>query len=71
MPIGDIGYEFTVFADLKMRLKFYEADEEFPPQLTVLFHTNALSSAHYETIFYIMNFQMDQIVEEMKRDKNF
>ena len=71
MPIGDIGYEFTVFADLKMRLKFYEADEEFPPQLTVLFHANALSYARYETIFYIMNFQMDQIVEEMKRDKNF
>lgn len=54
-----------------MRLKFYEADEEFPPQLTVLFHTNALSYAHYETIFYIMNFQMDQIMEEMKRGKNF
>lgn len=71
VPIGDIGYEFTVFADLKMRLKFYEADEEFPPQLTVLFHANALSYARYETIFYIMNFQMDQIVEEMKRGENF
>ena len=69
VPIGDIGYEFTVFADLKMRLKFYEADEEFPPQLTVLFHANALSYAHYETIFYIMNFQMDQIVDEINRCK--
>ena len=67
VPIGDIGYEFTVFADLKMRLKFYKADEEFPPQLTVLFHANALSYARYETVFYIMNFQMDQIVDAMKQ----
>lgn len=66
VPIGDIGYEFTVFSDLKMRLKFYEADEEFPPQLTVLFHANALSYARYETIFYIMNFQMDRIADQMK-----
>lgn len=61
IDIGDIGYEFPVFADLMLRLKFYEADDEFPPQLTVLFSSNALSYVRYETIFYIMNHQLSQI----------
>ena len=51
--MGDIGYAVPVFPDMDMCLKFYFADEEFPPQLTFLWDRNVLQFVRYETVYYI------------------
>ncbi len=50
---GDIGYRLPIFPDLFMELKFYFGDEEFSPQLTLLWDENSLSFVRYETLYYI------------------
>ena len=51
--MGDISYRLQIFPDLPMCLKFYFGDEEFPPQLTLLWDRNMLRFVRYETIYYI------------------
>ena len=53
VPLGDLGYELPVFPGVAMCLKFYFADEEFPPQLTFLWDKNMLQFVRYETVYYI------------------
>lgn len=67
IPLGDIGYELPLFADLKLRMKFYGADDEFPPQLTIFLNSNALEFLYYETAFYVIVYLLDRLADEMKR----
>ena len=53
VPLGDIGYQLHIFPDLPMCLKFYFGDEEFPPQLTLMWDKNSLQFVRYETLYYI------------------
>ena len=64
--MGDIGFEFPVFQDIKVILKFYHADEEFPASLTLLWDANMLQFVFYETVFYIAGCLLSMILEEMK-----
>lgn len=64
--MGDIGFEFPVFQDIKVILKFYHADEEFPASLTLLWDANMLQFVFYETVFYIAGCLLGMILEEMK-----
>lgn len=65
--MGDIGYQFPVFAELSVILKFYHADEDFPASVTLLWDENMLQFAFYETVFYIAGFLLESIRNEMKR----
>ena len=51
--LGDLGYRLAVFPGLWMCLKFYFGDDEFPPQLTLLWDRNILQFVRYETVYYI------------------
>lgn len=53
IQLGDMGYKLHIFPDLCMNLKFYFADEDFPPQLTFLWDKNILQFVRYETVYYI------------------
>lgn len=53
MPLGDMAYRLPVFPGLDMMLKFYHADEDFPPQLTCLWDRNVLQFLRYETVYYV------------------
>ena len=66
---GDIGYRFSVFADLPVVLKFYGSDEDFPASVTLLWDENMLSYVYYETVFYIAGFLLGEICREMARIK--
>ncbi len=37
LDMGDFGYEFQIFPEIKIRYIFYEGDEDFPPYITVIF----------------------------------
>ena len=50
---GDISYKIPVFKDLCIVVAFWEADEDFPPQLQIKPDTNTLDYMRYETIWYM------------------
>ena len=68
--MGDIGFQFPLFADLRVIMKFYHSDEDFPASVTLLWDQNLLRYIHYETVFYIAGFLLDQITREMCNDEN-
>ena len=53
VPMGDIGYCLPIFPGVAVCLKFYFGDEEFAPQLTLLWDQNMLQFVRYETVYYI------------------
>ncbi len=68
--MGDIGFQFPLFADLCVIMKFYHSDEDFPAGITLLWDQNLLQYIHYETVFYIAGFLLDQIIKEMCNYEN-
>ena len=69
VSIGDIGFEFIVYQDLKVRLKFYRADDEFAAQIILLWPDNALEYMYYETTFYVLGFLIQRIAGKMKQEE--
>ena len=61
VPMGDIGFQFPLFADLSVILKFYRSDEEFPASITLLWNQNLLDYVYYETVFYIAGVLLNNI----------
>lgn len=63
---GDMGFQFPLFGDLTVKLKFYRADEDFPASVTLLWEENLLQFVYYETVFYIAGFLLNSILARMK-----
>lgn len=63
--MGDMGYLLWIFPDLPMCLKFYFGDEDFPPQLTLLWDKNTLRFVRYETAYYIAGCLQKRLLELM------
>lgn len=61
--MGDMGYRLEIFPGLSMCLKFYFADEEFPPSLTLLWDKNILRFVRYETVYYIAGCLQERLLE--------
>ena len=66
VPMGDIGFRFTMFRDLDVILKFYHSDEDFPASITLLWDENLLDFMFYETVFYTAGFLLKSIQTQMK-----
>ena len=49
---GDLCFDLDLFPDLPVRLRFWHADEEFPPQLDLLWDRSALQYLRYETTWF-------------------
>jgi len=65
VPMGDLGFRFTMFRDLDVILKFYHADEDFPASITLLWDENLLDFMFYETVFYTAGFLLKAIYAQM------
>ena len=63
--MGDIGFQFPIYKDITVILKFYRADEDFPASVTLLWDANMLQFVFYETVFYIAGFLLNAIAEQM------
>lgn len=59
LPRGDVGLEADVFDCMKLRLHFWDADEEFPAQANILFDSHADRFLHEETVI-MMGMEMTQ-----------
>lgn len=67
VPMGDLGFRLPAFPDLAMQLKFYHADEEFPPTLTLMWDRNTLDFVRYETVYYIasaLSFRLERLLAQ-------
>lgn len=62
-PVGDAAFILPIFPFLPMVFQFWEGDDEFPPQIRLLWDSNALSFVRYETIWYISG----DLLEELRR----
>lgn len=49
---GDLAFDLALFPDLPVRLRFWHADEDFPPTLDLLWDRNALLFLRYETTWF-------------------
>lgn len=71
IPQGDVGFRLWAFDFLPFELRFWEADEEFPPSLSLLWDRNLLKYIHYETSYFIAGHLMRRLKELMEEDKCF
>ena len=63
---GDLCFDIKVFPDLPIRLRFWHADEEFPPTLDLLWEKNTLDFLRYETTWYAAGVLRRQIARLLK-----
>ena len=49
---GDVSYLLPLFDFMYVWLKFYDADDEFLPSMTIMWDRNILAFMHYETLYY-------------------
>lgn len=65
VPSGDIAYRIEVFDGLPVMLQLWFGDDEFPPNLRLLWDENALMYLRYETMYYARGLLLEQIKEKM------
>ena len=65
---GDVSFTLPVFDFFPVQLRFWEADEEFPPLLQWFWDANALQFVHYETLWYLSG-QMREAIEARMEGK--
>lgn len=64
--MGDVAYRLDIFPFLPVILRFWESDEDFPPELTFLWDENTLDFVHYETTYYIRGHLIGRLLELME-----
>lgn len=60
---GDMAYLLPLTDFLSVVLQFWEADEEFPPTLSVLVDSQILDFMHFETVWYALSHIMTRLHE--------
>ena len=62
---GDLCFELDLFPDLPVRLRFWHADEDFPPSLDLLWDRNTLLFLRYETTWFAAGVLRTRLREAM------
>ena len=62
---GDACFELDLFPDLPVRLRFWHADEDFPPSLDLLWDANTLQFLRYETTWFAAGVLRSRLREAM------
>ena len=65
LPQGDISYALELFDGLPIALQFWHGDEEFPPNLRLLWDENSLQYIKYETMYFARSLLLHRIKELM------
>ena len=68
MPKGEPGYQIPVFPFLPLYVQYWRGDEEFPPQLNLLWDRNTTRFLHYETVYYLTNFLLERLTALLERE---
>ena len=62
---GDAGFEADVYDCMKIRLHYWDGDEEFPAQTNILFDSNANDFLHEESVIMMGMELCDRLMQEM------
>lgn len=62
---ADIAYTIELIDGLKVYIKLWHADEDFPPQLTVLWEENVLRYIRYETTWFALGLLLQRLRENI------
>ena len=60
---GDVSYLLPVFRDLLVAVRFWDADEEFGPELSFLCDGNILRFMHFETVMFLLCHVAERLTE--------
>ena len=66
MSGADIGYAIELLDGVKVYIKLWYADEDFPAKLLCLWEENVLRYIRYETTWYALGFLIQRIKEYMQ-----
>lgn len=69
LDYGDAAYQLELFRFLPVILRFWDADEEFPPSLQILVDRNTLEYMHYETLMFALGHLFRRLKEEIPNEK--
>ena len=58
-----------VFPFLPLYVQYWRGDEEFPPQLTLLWDKNTTQFLHYETVYYLTGFLLERLTALLEREE--
>ena len=64
-PGGDLCFDLDLFPDLPVQLRFWHADEDFPPSLDLLWDRNTLQFLRYETTWFAAGVLRSKLRETM------
>ncbi len=65
LPTGDICYAIELFDGLRIAVQLWFGDEEFPPNLRMMWDENALMYIKYETMYFARAMLLQRLEEEM------
>ena len=68
MEKGEPGYVIPVFDFLPVYVQYWRGDEEFPPQLNLLWDANTTEFLHYETVYYLTQFLLRRLAVLLERE---
>ena len=63
VPLGDYACILPLFPFFPVCLRFWDADEEFPAQLQILWDKNTDRYLHFETTFYATHAIFDRLLQ--------
>lgn len=66
---GDVGYDIPMLGEIKMRLLFWDADDEFPASMNLQWDERILDFMRYETTFYAAGFLLNRLREEAEHER--
>ena len=64
-----MSYNLPVFQALKLRLSFWDADDEFPASMNLQWDEHILDFMRYETTFYAAGFILNRLREEAENER--
>ena len=67
--VGDVSYRLALFDFLPLIFQFWDADDEFPPSLNLLWDRKLLDFMHYETSFFAAGHLFRRLREMMDGEK--
>lgn len=62
---ADACWEFDLFPFLPVQFRFWDGDDEFPPQIKLLWDKNTLDFMHFETTYYAQGLLLHMLKEKL------
>lgn len=64
---ADVCYQIPFFSFFPIIFQFWDGDDEFEPQIALLWDKNSLNFMHFETLYYAMGYMMQRL-EALRRE---